>query len=294
MEQTQSPSDAPNSTVLPKTSGKSSTTTNIRCLICCEKKDKFPDRAFIQACQLCKTYLCRHCIWKMYQRATRTQSNMPPRCCVFLPLHFAIPFVSADEAEAFRSAFEEFSTPGTDRIYCPQRTCSAFIPKRLIAARAGNDKHIPGTVGTVACQKCKTEACTKCKSFVHPGHPCPPVRHDIKLEAQLLKWGYKACPYCNNWVRKLVVQTVVIMLSGKVDFYVEVPSNQHSDRKFLEVLDWELSSEIPSAHFNSLKVSKSIFRLKAIQVASRVRISWVVHLRAPLRPPIPICVSDHF
>jgi hypothetical protein len=193
MEQTTN--DVPDPPVVPESSGKSTANSDIRCLICCDKKDKFPDRPFIQACQRCKTYLCRHCIWKMYQRGIKSQTNMPPRCCVFIPLHFALPFISADEAEAFRAAFEEFSTLGTDRIYCPQRTCSAFIPQRLIAARNTTDSL--SKLETVACRKCNTEACTKCKGFAHPG-PCPPTQNDILLETRLLKWGYK--------VRELPVQ----------------------------------------------------------------------------------------
>jgi len=189
-----------NPTTIIKGSEVSKTMAEIRCLTCTETKEKFPDRAFIQACRTCKNYLCCNCIRDMFSRAIKSQVNMPPRCCLFIPLHFGIPYISANDADGFRAAFEEFSTTGADRMYCPRRTCSTFIPKRLIASRRPKDAEAKTSL---SCPKCKIQACMECKSIAHSTTPCPPKQKDIQLQTQLLKWGYKGCPHCGNWVRKM-------------------------------------------------------------------------------------------
>lgn len=135
-----------------------------------------------------------------------SQNAMPPRCCQLIPLYLARPMIHDVAAADFRHAFEEFTTKGTDRLYCPDRTCSTFIPKRLIAKQLSKSNELPDVskVDSFPCPECKTKACAKCNGFAHPGSLCPPKdQKEIEKEGQLLKLGYKDCPYCGQWVRKM-------------------------------------------------------------------------------------------
>ena len=55
---------------------------------------------------------------------------MPPKCCSFLQIHTVVNHLSTKEAMQYREKFEEWISP--TKTYCPAKTCSAFIPERLI------------------------------------------------------------------------------------------------------------------------------------------------------------------
>lgn len=183
----------------PTGTGKAQMEAEPRCLICTESASK--ERILIKACRRCAQLFCSSCITTMYRNAISSQSSMPPRCCVFIPLHFALEDLTDQEAGDFRAAFEEFSTPGVQRLYCPNRTCSKFIPVRLL--RSCKDATNSKSETIIRCPACDAEACTLCKGFAHPSTPCPPQEIDDTLNSQLRKWGYKRCPHCGNGVRKM-------------------------------------------------------------------------------------------
>src|SRR5215469_1264815 len=179
--------------------GKAQMEIEPKCLICAESASE--ERILIKACRRCGELFCSSCIATMYRNAISSQSNMPPRCCVFIPLHFVLEDLTNQEADDFRAAFEEFSTPGLQRLYCPNRTCSKFIPVRLLRSCEGVTN--PECETTICCPACDAKACTLCKGFAHPSMPCPPQEIDDALNRQLEKWGYKRCPHCGNGVRKM-------------------------------------------------------------------------------------------
>ena len=66
----------------------------------------------------------------MFRKACKDETLMPPRCCNPIQLSSALPDLTEEEVELFKLKYEEWSTP--NRVYCPIKTCSAFIPKKHI------------------------------------------------------------------------------------------------------------------------------------------------------------------
>lgn len=93
-----------------------------QCLVCCE--NRVPPA---YACGDCKGSICVSCLTDMFRRACKDESRMPPRCCNAIQLSSALPHLTPEEIELFRSKYEEWSTP--HRTYCSVKTCSAFISK---------------------------------------------------------------------------------------------------------------------------------------------------------------------
>lgn len=66
--------------------------------------------------------------------------------------------------ENFEAKVPEFTS--TNRTYCSQPECAAFIPPENII---GN---------TATCPNCESETCTMCKQSLHTGQDCHPDEHD--------------------------------------------------------------------------------------------------------------------
>ncbi|GAD95014.1 predicted protein [Paecilomyces variotii No. 5] len=192
-------------------------------------------------CKKCGSGICKDCVRKLFLDACKSEANMPPRCCVPVPLAFARDFLSEGEVSLFREKYEEWITP--NRVYCPVPTCSAFIPYRLFPDTAGGkgsskdeqtpdrdtdsaavdgispkvDIHTPPLTppqscspcppqpaASVRCPKCEVTICCSCKKLAHDGSPCSDVRDiDPLLERALRKWGYKRCIKCHAAVRRI-------------------------------------------------------------------------------------------
>jgi IBR domain, a half RING-finger domain len=143
-----------------------------------------------------------------------------------IPLHFAVNFLSAGEIALFKEKFEEWGTPGKDRVYCPQTKCTAFIPVRARGVFKQPEEKKTGngnrkgknrsksplqnldntfTEQTITCTACKTHVCLACRTHAHSDKPCNPASNqlDETLTAQLEKWGYKRCPRCGHGVRRM-------------------------------------------------------------------------------------------
>jgi hypothetical protein len=169
---------------------------------------------------------------QLFIRAVESQLNMPPKCCSLIPLHAGIKYLSKDEAARYRVAFEEWSTEGKDRLYCPKLQCSAFIPLKSMgqarraaaaaAARKDSKKRDSKDVAVpeprpvvVDCPECSTATCLVCKNFAHPAEACSFEAKDATLVAQLRKWGYKQCPRCRHGVRKMYGCSHMMCLCGE-------------------------------------------------------------------------------
>jgi len=198
---------------------KSEPEPKIDCDICGESTVK----SRITRAPKCHDNLCGDCIREIFTGATKDVSRMPPSCCYFLPIHLALPYLTAEEAALYRARFEEWST--AKKVYCPIPHCSAFIPSRLLPKLSQDGKvinppqktdspairkpagktpklSIYPIIAAFPCPECNTDLCASCKQVHHPGHPCPSGMNLDVLDL-VLKWGYKLCPACNNGVRRM-------------------------------------------------------------------------------------------
>jgi IBR domain, a half RING-finger domain len=183
-------------------------------------KTEDADTKLLKPCWACPHTYCTDCVRQLFVRAVESQLNMPAKCCSMIPLHVGLKYLSKDEAARYRVAFEEWSTAGKDRLYCPKLQCSAFIPLKImgqarvaaaVAAalkdskkRDSKDVAVPEPESVVVeCPKCSTPTCLVCKNFAHPTEACNFEVKDAALVAQLRKWGYKQCPRCRHGVRKM-------------------------------------------------------------------------------------------
>lgn len=196
----------------------------VKCSCCCETIDWKREKV-LRPCKSCSMPICNSCIRRMFVNAYKNEANMPPRCCVPIPVTYARLVLSAEEVTLFKEKYEEWSTP--NRVYCPVPTCSAFIPYRLfptsamkgrMPAQKGNHT-VPTGIQTppptppfsasevppsIPCPKCAVLICCSCKQFAHPGTPCSEIQDiDPEIADLLRRWGIKRCPKCRAAVRRM-------------------------------------------------------------------------------------------
>ncbi|KAI7219520.1 hypothetical protein KC333_g2901 [Hortaea werneckii] len=107
----------------------------------------------------CGHTYCHGCVSKFFTNAMTDESLFPPRCCGEpLLLEAMAPFLGKDLASRFSAKAVEFST--SNRLYCHDANCAAFIPPQTIKGE------------TAECPDCKQETCTTCKAASHQGD-CP-------------------------------------------------------------------------------------------------------------------------
>lgn len=200
---------------------------DVKCSYCCETIDRKKGKV-LRPCKSCSMPICNSCIRKLFVDAYKNEANMPPRCCVPIPVTYARLVLSAEEVTLFKEKYEEWSTP--NRVYCPIPTCSAFIPYRLFPTSAVKDR-IPAQKGanlnqtvptglqtppptpplsapevapSIPCPKCAVLICCSCKQLAHPGTPCSETPDiDPEIADLLQRWGIKRCPKCRAAVRRM-------------------------------------------------------------------------------------------
>ena len=106
-----------------------------------------PENPFSHKCENCKQSICANCIISMFRQACKDESLMPPRCCYVIQLSSALPYLTNEEIDLFKLKYEEWSTP--NRVYCPVKTCSTFIPKDYMTGSWGWGRSLAKTVGGV-------------------------------------------------------------------------------------------------------------------------------------------------
>lgn len=169
----------------------------------------------------CASYYCRDCLKTMFTLAVQEGLQFPAHCCGIIQIHTVLPDLDADVAKAYRAALEKYLS--VKNVYCPVRTCSAFIPDRLIPiAHTSNSSGDRGPVDlpekptkeggpvdlpdTFPCPACKASVCTRCYRVDHQPNAC---RDDGRREADeyesemLTKFGYKQCPRCGEAVTRM-------------------------------------------------------------------------------------------
>ena len=130
----------------------------------------------------------------MRPQATTDESKCPPRCCTLpIPSPTIKSVVNREERLAFLKAVRQFSTPWEARIFCPNSTCSEFIPPRT--------KLDPKHPSDVLCRKCNTRVCVMCKQNAHAiGKDCPDDRELGEVLMMGEKSGWKRCYKCRALV----------------------------------------------------------------------------------------------
>ncbi|KAF5700677.1 arylsulfatase [Fusarium mundagurra] len=150
------------------------------CLYCSEE---LPEDEVFEA--PCSHGMCQPCLIRSIRTAIKDESLFPPTCC-----GQAIPvdtnaFIPEDLLAECDNKREEFET--TDRTYCSDRACSAFIPLRSIEA------------GIARCTRCEKRTCLNCLSEAHQG-TCiddPESQRVVRLAEEN---GWRSCERCKNMV----------------------------------------------------------------------------------------------
>ena len=130
----------------------------------------------------------------MITQSTTDESKMPPRCCTQpIPGGIIKTVLNRDDQQKFLKAVLQYSTPWEARIFCPNTSCSEFIPPR--------SKIDPKHPFEAICRNCRTRVCVTCKRNAHRlGQDCP---DDWELDAVLKigeKSGWRRCYKCRTLV----------------------------------------------------------------------------------------------
>jgi IBR domain, a half RING-finger domain len=138
----------------------------------------------------CNHHCCRECLNTIYKGATDDEARYPPRCCQPIPIEQSRRLLKADVLSNFLAKQVEWESK--DRIYCSNKTCSAFIrPENIRGKKA---KRL----------KCGTSTCADCKKAAHSSkRPCTGDGHGTRLALKVMeenKWA--RCPGCNTGVER--------------------------------------------------------------------------------------------
>ncbi|KAH7350860.1 hypothetical protein BKA65DRAFT_246201 [Rhexocercosporidium sp. MPI-PUGE-AT-0058] len=190
------------------------------CSICLEQMDEKQSNFPFQCPQCSTSQYCATCLKGWFMDACKDESKMPPKCCTIIPLSVVKKTVTVEQMNLYKAKFEEWMTP--NKLYCPVRTCSAFIPPRIFKKpiknspiEVGNSTANEGGLTetdsqatpavevkiNAACPKCNVQVCTKCRALAHDGACVEGLNLDL---AELLKkWKVKQCPRCRTGIRKV-------------------------------------------------------------------------------------------
>ena len=140
---------------------------------------------------LCSHPFCVGCFQNRIEIAADDESAFPPKCCgtngnfSFLR---DFKYLDPDVAQKFASKRPEYLT--TDRVYCHNRVCSAFLGAALTR------------IAAYECKKCDQWTCGHCKG---PGHSssigCSTDPKDEDILELATREGWQQCLSCNSLVQ---------------------------------------------------------------------------------------------
>lgn len=134
----------------------------------------------------CGHRYCRGCIVDLVEASTRDESLFPLRCCQrHLDIDLVDPFLSRKLLAHARTKFLEFGTPSSNRIYCTNARCAAFL------GPAGEFRT------DVVCDTCKAIVCSECKGPAHPNGACVENAATLEVRALALDQHWQTCPGCH-------------------------------------------------------------------------------------------------
>lgn len=139
----------------------------------------------------CKHDWCLDCLKGRFEAAITDRTLWPPACCnnhEFLGVDIlALNLLDSSQYAKFMAKSEEYGAK--DPLYCPKKTCSAFIPRR------------GGRHRKTVCRECKTTVCTKCKQIWHPSKvPCTKDNEAQSFDELVETEMWASCPQCNQTI----------------------------------------------------------------------------------------------
>lgn len=121
----------------------------------------------------------------MVDASTRDDSLYPPRCCSKPFSYEALVQIITPE---LRSVYDvkrvELEVPATNRIFCPNPTCSSFL-----GSIENADKNIN-------CEKCGTSVCPLCRQASHAGEICSENAAIMEVRELARREHWQTCPGC--------------------------------------------------------------------------------------------------
>lgn len=151
------------------------------CVVC--QDDLPPERLQVP----CGDSYCYGCARRLFHLSMKDDSLFPPRCCgKDIPFTTVQHLFDQGSGEVFRRRQVELST--TDRTYCSDQACSAFIEVEHVA----NNR--------ATCPSCGLETCIICKGQAHEGEDCAQDPAVIALMALAETEGMKQCHSCRRLV----------------------------------------------------------------------------------------------
>lgn len=141
----------------------------------------------------CHNY-CQDCFTRLITSACEHEQHWPPKCCLnTIPEPTILALTDEDLKQWYRSRAEEWNIPVSERVYCHQPGCSAWLrPDRI--DRALN----------VARCDAGHSTCTLCRGAQHEltnGQGACPQDRDIQRTEELAEEaGWKRCIGCHAYV----------------------------------------------------------------------------------------------
>lgn len=116
---------------------------NRTCTICTDSFSNKPgDPELVRPCRVpCSHEICLPCLEGMFTAATEWADRLPPRCCTIIQLHAILPRLDEKVANKYRQRLQEWLTP--NKVYCPSRACSAFVPEARLPLRPAPSRDTP-------------------------------------------------------------------------------------------------------------------------------------------------------
>ncbi|KZV76498.1 hypothetical protein PENSPDRAFT_741311 [Peniophora sp. CONT] len=154
------------------------------CIICTERR-----RSSAMYRAPCGDLYCIGCLVDLVEASTRDETLFPLRCCQRpFPEEDILRRLSPRLRAKFSGKAVEYRVPATQRIYCINPVCSAFL------GPAGEDSTY------LVCLRCETSVCTGCKNEGHPGEMCRENEAVQLLETLAEDNGWRRCAGCNAMV----------------------------------------------------------------------------------------------
>ncbi|KAK8050658.1 hypothetical protein PG994_012388 [Apiospora phragmitis] len=171
----------------PESSADSSSSECVSCL------DDFDPNEMVKA--PCHNY-CQDCFTRLITSACEHEQHWPPKCCLnTIPEPTNLTLTDEDLKQRYRSRAEEWNLPVSERVYCHQPECSAWL----------RPAQIDRALNTARCTAGHS-TCTLCRGAQHEnlnadGHGTCPQDRDVQRTAQLAEEaGWRRCPGCHAYV----------------------------------------------------------------------------------------------
>ncbi|KAF5353585.1 hypothetical protein D9758_013793 [Tetrapyrgos nigripes] len=134
----------------------------------------------------CNHVYCVGCLEDLVKAALNDESLHPLRCCrQSLEIPRVVFLLPRELQVRFLEKLREFGTNASERVYCPNPTCSKFL---------GSSASHPSRI---TCPLCWTSACTLCKQRAHRGDTCAQNTALEQVKELATERGWQTCPGCH-------------------------------------------------------------------------------------------------